>query len=105
MAERDTTEAKKVLLEQAKALDMKVDRRWDVDTLALKVLEAQEAKDLADKAAFADDKNKVWVVLQRDAWPVADEKHLAGETIQVPQAIADYWYSTGGARPGKAPIK
>lgn len=102
---RDTTEAEKVLLAQAKTLGVKVDKRWDVDTLAEKVLEAEKAKSLAEKAAFDDDKNKVWVYLLRDGFPVADEKHLAGETIEVTQAIAERWYDAGVARPGKAPVE
>lgn len=100
-AEPDTRkldEAKKVLLEQAEVLRLTVDKRWSVDTLAARVLEAQEAKDAADKAEFAASA-KENVVLLRDAWPVADEKHLAGETIAVPRDIATKWYVAGVARP------
>jgi hypothetical protein len=101
--ERDTAEAKKVLLDQAKALDLKVDARWSVDTLAERVLEAQELKAEAERIAFTAEP-KVWVFLQRDGWPVADERHNAGETIAVTQEIADKWYEAGVARPGKAPV-
>lgn len=101
-AARQTAEAKKVLLEQAATLGMTVDPAWDVDDLAFHVLEAQEAKAQADKAAFAAEP-KVWVFLLRDGFPVEDEKHLKGETIAVTEAIADKWYEAGVARPGKAP--
>lgn len=99
---RDLTEARKVLLGQAKELDLDVDGRWSVDTLAEKVLEAQEAQKAKKAANFKAEAN-VWVYLQRDAFPVEDEKHLAGETIAVTEAMAEYWYANGVARPGKAP--
>lgn len=100
---KNTADALKVLMDQARALGLVADPAWDVDTLAQKVLDAQEAKTAADEAAFAAEP-KVWVFLLRDGWPVADEKHLAGETIQVTEAIADKWYVAGVARPGKAPV-
>jgi hypothetical protein len=100
--DRKLDEAKKVLLEQAKALDLKVDQRWSVDTLAEKVQEAQ-ADASADKSAAIKAKADTWVTLLRDAFPVEDEKHLAGETIRVPKAMAEYWYENNVARPGKAP--
>lgn len=96
-------EPKLVLLAQAKALGMKIDARWSVDTLAENVLLAQEAATEAEKAAF-DALPKVWVFLLRDGWPVADERHNAGETIAVTEAIAEKWYVAGVARPGKAPV-
>lgn len=100
---RQTAEAKKVLLEQAKALKLTVDPAWDVDDLALNVMEAQDKAKEADKAAFAA-APKVWVYLLRDGWPVEDERHNAGETIEVTPEIADKWYEAGVARPGKAPV-
>lgn len=97
---RQTAEAKKVLLEQAKALKLAVDPAWSVDDLALHVLEAQDKAKEAAKAEQAAASN-VWVYLLRDGWPVEDEKHLAGETIKVTPEIADKWYEAGVARPGK----
>lgn len=93
----DPDEARKVLLEQAKALDLRVDARWSVETLAERVAEAQEAKAEADKAEFAAAK-KTPVLLLRDAFPVEDEKHLAGETIDVPIEMARRWIEAGVAR-------
>jgi hypothetical protein len=46
----------------------------------------------------------VWVYLLHDAWPVEDERHNAGETIEVTEAMADLWFEAGVARPGKAPV-
>lgn len=100
-AARDLAEASHVLKEQAKALRLTIDPTWDTDTLAAKVLEAQEAAAEADRVAF-EAARKVPVFLLRDAFPVEDEKHLAGETIAVPQDMAERWFELGVARPGKA---
>lgn len=100
---RQTAEAKKVLLDQAKALGLTVDPKWDVDDLAIHVLEAQDAAKLAEKAKY-DASPKVWVYLLRDGWPTEDDKHLAGETVEVTPEIADKWFEAGVARPGKAPV-
>ena len=75
---------------------------WSPETLAERVLEAQEAEKAEAKQAF-DAADKVWVVLLRGAFPVADEKHLAGETIAVTPEIAEKWYEAGVARPGRKP--
>lgn len=93
----DTEEAEKVLLGQAAVLGLAVDKRWSVETLALKVSQAQDAKIDADKAAFASTK-KVTVLLLRDAFPQADEKHLAGTEVDVPVAMANQWIDAGVAR-------
>ncbi len=95
---RELADAIKILREQAATLDLTVDPEWDADTLAAKVLEAQEAKAEAERAVF-DAAAKEKVFLLRDAWPVADEKHFAGETIEVPRDIAVKWYVAGVARP------
>jgi hypothetical protein len=102
--ERDLKEAKKVLLEQAQVLGLKVDARWSVDTLAEKVLEAQEqAKEasVAAELAAAD----TWVFLLRDGFPAEDVKKKAGETVKVSHAIAERWFEAGVARPAKAPAE
>jgi hypothetical protein len=96
-----TAEAKAVLMKQAEALDMTIDNRWSAETLAEKVLAAQEAKKAADEATFIK-AAKVWVYLLRGAYPTEDQKHFAGETIQVTPEIAERWYEAGVARPGKA---
>ena len=64
--------------------------------LAAKVLDAQEAKALAEKAAYEAER-KTPVLLLRDAWPVADERHNAGEIINVPIDIAKKWFEAGVA--------
>lgn len=102
MAEKDVPTPEEILEAQAKQLDIKVDKRWSLDTLAEKVQEAQAAKS-AEKSAAIKAKADTWVLLLRDAFPVEDEKHLAGETIHVPKSMAEYWYDNGVARPGKAP--
>lgn len=93
---RNLADAKKVLLEQAGVLGLSVDKRWSVDTLAEKVLEAQEAATETAKVAF-EAARKVPVLLKRDAWPVADERHNAGETIEVPVDMAKAWIAAGVA--------
>ena len=94
----DTKEAKKVLLGQARALGLEVDGRWSVDTLAEKVLEAQEAKTEAETQAIRD-ASDTWVFMLRDGFAVEDEKIKAGTTAQVPEWIAKRWYKAGVARP------
>lgn len=94
----DDKEAKKVLLGQAKVLGMEVDGRWSVDTLAEKVLEAQEAKSEAEKQAIRDASDTA-VYMIRDGFAVEDEKLRAGGTFNVPSEIAKCWYKAGVARP------
>ena len=90
------TDAQKVLLEQAAVLGLKVDKRWSVETLAERVLEAQEAVKSEQIAAF-DEAKKTPVLLLRDAFPVEDEKHLRGEVINVPIDLAKAWIKAGVA--------
>lgn len=94
----DDKEAKKVLLGQAKVLGLEVDGRWSVDTLAEKVLEAQEAKSEAEKQAIRDASDTA-VYMIRDGFAVEDEKLRAGGTFSVPSEIAKRWYKAGVARP------
>jgi hypothetical protein len=94
----DTKEAKKVLLGQAKALGLEVDGRWAVETLAEKVLAAQEAKAEADAKAIRD-ASDTWVFMLRDGFAVADEKLKTGGTFKVPAHVAKRWYVAGVARP------
>lgn len=84
------------LLAQAGVLGIKVDGRWSDETLAEKVLEAQEAAKGAERAAYGE-AAKVPVLLLRDAFPLEDEKHLAGETIEVPVPLAKAWIKAGVA--------
>jgi hypothetical protein len=94
----DDKEAKKVLLGQAKVLGMEVDGRWSVDTLAEKVLEAQEAKTEAETQAIKDASDTL-VFMLRDGFAVEDEKIKTGTTAMVPEWIAKRWYKAGVARP------
>ncbi len=98
MSDDNFKEAKKVLLGQAKALDLKVDARWSVDTLAEKVLEAQEAKTAAETQAIKD-ASDTQVYMLRDGFAVEDERLRAGGTFTVPSDIAKRWYKAGVARP------
>lgn len=93
-------DAKKVLLDQAAALGMKVDARWSVDTLAERVLEAQDMAKAAAKAEFAKT-TKVKVRLLRDGFPEEDVKVLAGDTCMVTEDIAFRWYDLGVAVPAR----
>lgn len=92
----DTKDAKKVLLEQAAVLELEVDGRWSVETLAEKVLEAQEAKEEADRQAIRNAK-KIPVLLKRNAFVSADEKHLKGSIVDVPVQMARDWIKAGVA--------
>lgn len=92
----DTKDAKKVLLEQAAALELEVDGRWSVETLAEKVLEAQEAKEESEREAIRSAK-KIPVLLKRNAFVTADEKHFKGEVVEVPVPMAKEWIRLGVA--------
>lgn len=94
----DNKEAVKVLRDQARTLGLEIDGRWSVETLAEKVKEAQEANSAKQTEAIRASSDTA-VYLLRDAFPVEDEKHLAGETITVPAEMAKYWYRAGVARP------
>lgn len=89
---------KEVLLGQAAGLGMKVDARWSIDTLAEKVLEAQEAKTAAETQAIKDAAD-TWVFMLRDGFAVEDEKLKTGGTFKVAEWIAKRWYKAGVARP------
>jgi hypothetical protein len=92
----DHKEAKKVLLGQAKALGLDVDGRWAVETLAEKVLEAQE--DLAERqAAAVRAASNTWVYCIRDCF-LATDKHRSGSVIRVPDELYRNWKVTGAAR-------
>lgn len=92
----DTKEAHKVLLEQAKALGIDVDGRWSTDTLAEKVLEAQEDQEDREQREYAAAK-KTPVRLKRNAFPVVGVKAFKGEVVEVPIALAKQWLSEGVA--------
>lgn len=100
--ENDKAEARKVLLGQAATLGLDVNKHWSTETLAEKVLEAQNAQREEKNAEF-DAKATVWVYLLRAAFPKEDERHKIGETVLVTPELADRWYEAGVARPGKAP--
>jgi hypothetical protein len=96
MAENDTKEAHKVLLEQAKVLDLTVDKRWSTETLAEKVLEAQANAAEREQADFAAAK-KTPVLLRKNAFPIAGQKAWAGQVVEVPIAMAKKWLAEGVA--------
>lgn len=96
MAENDTKEAHKVLLEQAKVLDLTVDKLWSTETLAEKVLEAQASAADREQAEF-DAAKKTPVLLRKNAFPIAGTKALAGTVIEVPIALAKKWLAEGVA--------
>lgn len=92
----DTKEAHKVLLEQAKALGLDVDGRWSTETLAEKVLEAQEGREAREQREYTEAK-KTPVRLLRNAFPVVGTKVLKGEIVEVPIALAKQWLREGVA--------
>lgn len=95
---RSKAQFKKTLMEQAKALELEVDGRWSIETLAEKVAEAQiEAE--ANAAQKVRDDSDTWVYLNRGAWPTSEQKHMAGEVICIPQDMAERWVASGAARP------
>lgn len=93
----ETEDARKVLLDQAAALNMDVNPEWTVDELAEKVLEAEKAKADADKAKIKNAKKKATVKLLRNAFLVADEKLEKGAVVEVPIDTAKAWIEAGVA--------
>lgn len=92
----DTTDAKKVLLEQAKVLDLEVDGRWSVETLAEKVQEAQEAASEQEERAI-DEAKKIPVLMKRNGFITASRKAWKGQTVEVPIEMAKAWIKAGVA--------
>lgn len=94
---RAKAQAKQTLLAQARELGLEVDKRWSVETLAEKVVEAQfMAEETA--AQKIHDESDTWVCLLRGAWPTSERKHMAGEVIKVPEWMAEQWSTSGAAR-------
>lgn len=92
----DTSDAKKVLLAQARTLGLEVDGRWSVETLAEKVLEAQET--LAEREAEAiKAASDTWVYPIRDCF-LGTEKRAAGKPFRAPKELYQNWKATGAAR-------
>lgn len=92
----DTLSPKKVLLGQAAALGLKVDARWSVDTLAEKVLEAQESHEEREAESIRKAAD-TWVYCIRDCW-LATDKHPAGSVIKAPRELYGNWKANGAAR-------
>lgn len=92
----DFKEERKTLLAQARALDMEVDGRWSVDTLAEKVAEAQErAQERQDEEIRKT--SDTWVYCHRDCF-LGTEKNAAGTVIRAPKELYLRWKATGAAR-------
>ena len=96
MSDADEKIARDVLVDQAKALGMTVDKRWSVETLAEKVLEAQQNEAERKQAEFESAK-KTPVLLLKNAFPVASQKALKGTIVEVPIAMAKAWIAAGVA--------
>lgn len=95
---RSKAEAKRTLMQQAKELGMEVDKRWSVETLAEKVVEAQ-AEHEEKQAKAIDDASDTWVMLLRGAWPTSMQKYPAGSVIKIPEDMAERWIEAGACRP------
>lgn len=89
-------EHKKVLLAQAKHLDMDVDGRWSVETLAEKVAEALESQTAREDEAIKEAAD-TWVFCIRDCF-LGTEKHRAGSVVKAPKELYHNWKVTGAAR-------
>lgn len=92
----DETEAKKVLLGQARALGVEVDGRWSVDTLAEKVQAAIENKEEYDNEAVRK-ASDTWVYAVRDCF-LGTVKQPAGTVFQAPKNLYANWKAVGAAR-------
>lgn len=89
-------DAKKVLLAQARSLGMDVDGRWSVETLAEKVMDAQEAQSERETEAVKESAD-TWVYCIRDCF-LGTDKHVAGSVIKAPKELYVRWRDVGAAR-------
>ena len=96
-------ETKQVLIDQAKAMGMEIDRRWSLDTLAEKVAE-QQAFNSELEADEVNGSCDTWVLMIRDGFITANDRARAGTVAKIPAAMADYWYEAGVCRPSKGPV-
>lgn len=96
MAEDDKAAARKVLLGQARALNMDIDGRWSVETLAEKVQEALDGAAEKEQAAIISAAD-TWVYPVRDCF-LGTEKRPAGRAFQAPKELYQRWKATGAAR-------
>lgn len=90
------SEEKKTLLAQAATVNLEVDGRWSVETLAEKVQEAIENHAQAEEKAIhaASD---TWVYAVRDCF-LGTEKKPAGSVFKAPKELHQNWKSTGASR-------
>lgn len=93
----DPAEAKRVLLEQAEALGMDVDKRWSAETLAEKVAEAIEDQKAEAKKAYKKEK-KTPVLMIRDGFAEEDVRIRAGTVADVSLDVAKKWIDAGVAK-------
>ena len=92
----DFAEPRKVLLAQARTLKMEVDGRWSTDTLAEKVLEAQEAHEQNEAQAILD-ASDTWVYAIRDCF-LGTEKKPATSVFMAPKQLYNNWKPAGACR-------
>lgn len=92
----DTDDAVKVMIEQAATLGLKIDKRWSPETLAQKIVEAQDALISDEQRAF-DAAPKTPVRLKKDAFLITDVRSRAGAVVGVPVEMARYMIDNGVA--------
>lgn len=89
-------EAKKVLLARARQIGLEVDGRWSIDTLAEKVEEALEMREIDQNESILKSSD-TWVYPTRDCF-LGTEKQLAGKAFKAPKALYSTWKEAGAAR-------
>lgn len=96
MADTDVLSPEQVLAAQARALGIKVDKRWSVDTLAEKVAEAQIDAQAAEQDAVRKAAD-TWIYCIRDCF-VGTDKYPAGSVAKAPKDLYQRLKATGAAR-------
>lgn len=89
-------EAKKVLLARARQIGLDIDGRWSIDTLAEKVEEALEMREIDQNESIIK-ASDTWVYPIRDCF-LGTEKQHAGTAFKAPKALYSNWKEVGAAR-------
>lgn len=96
MADTDMLSPQQVLEAQARTLGLKIDQRWSVDTLAKRVLQAQERAAAQEQVAVKQSSD-TWIFCLRDCF-VGTEKFQAGSVTKAPKELYQRFKETGAAR-------
>lgn len=94
MADKDNAEAIRVMREQARYYQIKIDPTWSAEDLAQKIIDVQMEIEAKEDEEFQKAK-KLRVKMIRDGWPLANMRIPAGKTCDIPVPLAKRWIEAG----------